>query len=277
MEQLRPARARSTRPARCRQPVATACGLATLRESANPASTKRWPRRPGRLVDGCWPLRGSRRAVLGDSEGGMFGFFFATPPQNYPAVIPDKSASAPSSTPCWTRRIFPAPALYRGELRERGAWQADIARHHSSRAQGTEAAETATCTSTSLGICGYLHGQAGRAFAREAGHRVTGCDANVYPPMSDQLRSLGIELIEGWALSSWRLSRICSWSVTWSRARHADGSPSWNAGLPTPAARSGYWPTTCCMGRHGEWWPASHGKTDDHLDAGLDPSEHAGL
>ena len=36
------------------------------------------------------------------------------------------------------------------------------------------------------------------AIARTAGHRVTGCDANVYPPMSDQLRSLGIELIEGW-------------------------------------------------------------------------------
>ena len=36
------------------------------------------------------------------------------------------------------------------------------------------------------------------AIARAAGHTVTGCDANVYPPMSDQLRSLGIELIEGW-------------------------------------------------------------------------------
>ena len=35
------------------------------------------------------------------------------------------------------------------------------------------------------------------AIAKEAGHRVTGCDANVYPPMSDQLRTLGIEPIEG--------------------------------------------------------------------------------
>lgn len=33
--------------------------------------------------------------------------------------------------------------------------------------------------------------------ARAAGHRVTGCDANVYPPMSDQLAAAGIELIEG--------------------------------------------------------------------------------
>ena len=47
-----------------------------------------------------------------------------------------------------------------------------------------------------LGICGTFMGGLA-ALAREAGHRVTGCDANVYPPMSDQLRSLGIELIEG--------------------------------------------------------------------------------
>jgi len=35
------------------------------------------------------------------------------------------------------------------------------------------------------------------ALAREAGHSVTGCDTGVYPPMSDQLRALGIDLIEG--------------------------------------------------------------------------------
>ena len=34
--------------------------------------------------------------------------------------------------------------------------------------------------------------------AKEAGHKVTGCDANVYPPMSTQLRAQGIELIEGY-------------------------------------------------------------------------------
>jgi UDP-N-acetylmuramate: L-alanyl-gamma-D-glutamyl-meso-diaminopimelate ligase len=47
-----------------------------------------------------------------------------------------------------------------------------------------------------LGICGTFMGGLA-ALAREAGHKVTGCDANVYPPMSDQLRALGIELIEG--------------------------------------------------------------------------------
>jgi UDP-N-acetylmuramate: L-alanyl-gamma-D-glutamyl-meso-diaminopimelate ligase len=48
-----------------------------------------------------------------------------------------------------------------------------------------------------LGICGTFMGGLA-ALAREAGHRVTGCDAAVYPPMSDQLRELGIELIEGY-------------------------------------------------------------------------------
>jgi UDP-N-acetylmuramate: L-alanyl-gamma-D-glutamyl-meso-diaminopimelate ligase len=47
-----------------------------------------------------------------------------------------------------------------------------------------------------LGICGTFMGGLA-ALAREAGHRVTGCDAGVYPPMSEQLRALGIELIEG--------------------------------------------------------------------------------
>ena len=48
-----------------------------------------------------------------------------------------------------------------------------------------------------LGICGTFMGGLA-AIAREAGHRVTGCDAKVYPPMSDQLRRLDIDLIEGY-------------------------------------------------------------------------------
>ncbi len=47
-----------------------------------------------------------------------------------------------------------------------------------------------------LGICGTFMGGLA-ALAREAGHQVTGCDTGVYPPMSDQLRALGIELMEG--------------------------------------------------------------------------------
>jgi UDP-N-acetylmuramate: L-alanyl-gamma-D-glutamyl-meso-diaminopimelate ligase len=49
-----------------------------------------------------------------------------------------------------------------------------------------------------LGICGTFMGGLA-AIAREAGFRVTGCDANVYPPMSEQLAALGIDLVEGYA------------------------------------------------------------------------------
>src|SRR5210317_1596834 len=47
-----------------------------------------------------------------------------------------------------------------------------------------------------LGICGTFRGGVA-ALARAAGHEVTGCDRNVYPPMSTQLKSLGIEIHEG--------------------------------------------------------------------------------
>jgi len=48
-----------------------------------------------------------------------------------------------------------------------------------------------------LGICGTFMGGIA-VIARQAGHAVTGCDANVYPPMSTQLEAQGIRLIEGW-------------------------------------------------------------------------------
>ncbi|MDP6150877.1 MAG: Mur ligase domain-containing protein, partial [Gammaproteobacteria bacterium] len=47
-----------------------------------------------------------------------------------------------------------------------------------------------------LGICGTFMGGIA-AIARAAGYEVTGSDEAVYPPMSDQLRDLGVELIEG--------------------------------------------------------------------------------
>ena len=48
-----------------------------------------------------------------------------------------------------------------------------------------------------LGICGSFMGGIA-LIARAGGHRVSGCDANVYPPMSTQLTAQGIDLIEGW-------------------------------------------------------------------------------
>jgi UDP-N-acetylmuramate: L-alanyl-gamma-D-glutamyl-meso-diaminopimelate ligase len=49
-----------------------------------------------------------------------------------------------------------------------------------------------------LGICGTFMGGIA-VLARAAGHRVTGSDANVYPPMSTQLAAAGIEILEGFA------------------------------------------------------------------------------
>ena len=48
-----------------------------------------------------------------------------------------------------------------------------------------------------LGICGTFMGGIA-LLAREMGYRVTGSDAAVYPPMSSQLRSAGIDLMEGY-------------------------------------------------------------------------------
>lgn len=64
------------------------------------------------------------------------------------------------------------------------------------------------------------------ALAREAGHQVTGCDAGVYPPMSDQLRALGIELIEGFGADQMALKPdVFVVGNVVSRARLGDGSP----------------------------------------------------
>jgi UDP-N-acetylmuramate: L-alanyl-gamma-D-glutamyl-meso-diaminopimelate ligase len=48
-----------------------------------------------------------------------------------------------------------------------------------------------------LGVCGTFMGGIA-AIARAAGHAVTGCDANVYPPMSTQLAALDITITDGW-------------------------------------------------------------------------------
>jgi UDP-N-acetylmuramate: L-alanyl-gamma-D-glutamyl-meso-diaminopimelate ligase len=48
-----------------------------------------------------------------------------------------------------------------------------------------------------LGICGTFMGGVA-ALARAAGHEVTGSDANIYPPMSTQLKELGVDIMEGY-------------------------------------------------------------------------------
>ena len=90
-----------------------------------------------------------------------------------------------------------------------------------------------------LGICGTFMGGLA-ALAREAGHKVTGCDSGVYPPMSEQLRALGIELIEGFGADQLALGpdMFVVGNVV-SRAQLSDGTPKFplmeailDAGLP---------------------------------------------
>ena len=91
-----------------------------------------------------------------------------------------------------------------------------------------------------LGICGtFMAGIA--AIAKQAGHRVTGSDRNVYPPMSTQLEALGIELTEGFAPS--QLDPEPDVVVVGQRDEPC-GMPVVEAlldrGIPLPPARSGW-------------------------------------
>jgi glutamate-1-semialdehyde 2,1-aminomutase len=96
-------------------PVATACGLATLKEISRPGFFDALAARTRALVDG---LEGAARAagvpLVGDCEGGMFGFFFADAlPQNYGAVMAtDQSRFNRFFHGMLTRGVYLAPALY---------------------------------------------------------------------------------------------------------------------------------------------------------------------
>ncbi|MBL8414654.1 MAG: UDP-N-acetylmuramate:L-alanyl-gamma-D-glutamyl-meso-diaminopimelate ligase [Propionivibrio sp.] len=59
-----------------------------------------------------------------------------------------------------------------------------------------------------LGICGTFMGGIAQ-LARAAGHRVTGCDTGVYPPMSTQLEAAGIDLVEGYGVEQMALRPDC--------------------------------------------------------------------
>ena len=70
-------------------PVATACGLATLREIQKPGFFETLHARTRALIDGMTTeARAAGISFCGDSEGGMFGYFFMdTLPQNYVTVM----------------------------------------------------------------------------------------------------------------------------------------------------------------------------------------------
>jgi glutamate-1-semialdehyde 2,1-aminomutase len=96
-------------------PVATACGLATLREIQKPGFFDALARSTRTLVDGLLAAaRDAGVAMVGDSQGGMFGFFFADAlPQNYGTVMAtDKERFNRFFHGMLDRGVYLAPALY---------------------------------------------------------------------------------------------------------------------------------------------------------------------
>jgi len=96
-------------------PVATACGLATLREIAKPGFFEALAARTRQLVDALSAAASERNVPFSaDCEGGMFGFFFAAAlPQHYGAVMAsDKDRFNRFFHAMLARGVYLAPALY---------------------------------------------------------------------------------------------------------------------------------------------------------------------
>ena len=134
-----------------------------------------------------------------------------------------------------------------------------------------------------LGICGTFMGGVA-ALAREAGHRVTGCDTGVYPPMSDQLRALGIDLIEGYDAGQLALApdmfvvgNVVSRAALDGRARYPLMEAILNGGLPYTSGPQ-WLAEQVLSGRHVLAVAGTHGKTTTSAmlawileSAGLEP------
>ena len=106
------------------------------------------------------------------------------------------------------------------------------------------------------------------ALAVETGHKVTGCDTGVYPPMSDQLRALGIELMEGYGADQLAVNPdVFVVGNVVSRAHLADGKPKYplmeailNAGLSYTSGPQ-WLAEHVLQGRHVLAVAGTHGKT----------------
>jgi glutamate-1-semialdehyde 2,1-aminomutase len=111
-------------------PVATACGLATLREISQPGFFDDLSRKTRLLIDG---LNGAAAAegvaFSADSEGGMFGFFLLDAlPQNYPQVMKTEGARFNKLFHgLLDRGVYIAPALYEAGFVSAAHTEADIA------------------------------------------------------------------------------------------------------------------------------------------------------
>jgi len=110
-------------------PVATACGLATLKEVQKPGFYEALAERTRTLVDGLLGVaRDAGVPMVGDSEGGMFGFFFARElPRSYgPVMATDRDRFNRFFHGMLERGVYFAPALYEAGFVSAAHTQADI-------------------------------------------------------------------------------------------------------------------------------------------------------
>ena len=111
-------------------PVATACGLATLREIRKPGFFEALALQTRTLVDGLTAAATDAGIpMVGECEGGMFGFFFAGQlPQNYGAVMAtNKERFNGFFHAMLDRGVYLAPALYEAAFVSAAHSAADIA------------------------------------------------------------------------------------------------------------------------------------------------------
>jgi len=111
-------------------PVATACGLATLRELQKPGFYEALGERTRSLVSGLTQAANQAGvAFCGDSEGGMFGFFLLDQlPQNYATVMTtDSPAFNRFFHAMLDKGVYYAPALYEAGFVSSAHTAADIA------------------------------------------------------------------------------------------------------------------------------------------------------
>jgi glutamate-1-semialdehyde 2,1-aminomutase len=111
-------------------PVATACGLATLQEISKPGFYEALAQRTRALVDGLKAAAAAEGvAFSGDCEGGMFGFFLLDAlPQNYATVMTtDGGRFNQLFHGLLARGVYIAPALYEAGFVSAAHTEEDIA------------------------------------------------------------------------------------------------------------------------------------------------------
>jgi glutamate-1-semialdehyde 2,1-aminomutase len=127
-------------------PVATACGLATLKEISKPGYFEALGAKTKSLVDGLTAVaKAANVPLVGDCEGGMFGFFFTRSageplPQNYNTVMgTDKERFNRFFHAMLQRGVYLAPAMYEAGFVSTAHSAADIQATLESASQGLHA------------------------------------------------------------------------------------------------------------------------------------------